>query len=43
MSRVACRKDAVVSECMTADPDTIPPDDTIEHAAPERRAPQQGG
>jgi len=23
----------VVSECMTADPDTIAPDDTIEHAA----------
>ena len=25
--------DAVVSECMTARPDTIAPDDTIEHAA----------
>jgi len=25
--------DAVVSECMTRDPDTIAPDDTIEHAA----------
>jgi CBS domain-containing protein len=25
--------DAVVGECMTADPDTIAPDDTIEHAA----------
>jgi CBS domain-containing protein len=24
---------AVVSECMTADPETIAPDDTIEHAA----------
>jgi CBS domain-containing protein len=27
------REDAVVGECMTADPDTIAPDDTIEHAA----------
>jgi CBS domain-containing protein len=27
------RDDAVVSDCMTADPDTIAPDDTIEHAA----------
>ena len=27
------RDDAVVGECMTADPDTIAPDDTIEHAA----------
>ena len=27
------RDDAVVGECMTADPDTISPDDTIEHAA----------
>jgi CBS domain-containing protein len=27
------RDDAVVSECMTRDPDTIAPDDTIEHAA----------
>jgi CBS domain-containing protein len=26
-------EDAVVGECMTADPDTIAPDDTIEHAA----------
>jgi CBS domain-containing protein len=26
-------EDAVVSECMTARPDTIAPDDTIEHAA----------
>ena len=25
--------DAVVGECMTADPDTIAPDDTIDHAA----------
>jgi CBS domain-containing protein len=25
--------DTVVGECMTADPDTIAPDDTIEHAA----------
>jgi CBS domain-containing protein len=25
--------DTVVSECMTADPETIAPDDTIEHAA----------
>jgi CBS domain-containing protein len=25
--------DAVVGDCMTADPDTIAPDDTIEHAA----------
>ena len=25
--------DVVVGECMTADPDTIAPDDTIEHAA----------
>jgi CBS domain-containing protein len=25
--------DALVGECMTADPDTIRPDDTIEHAA----------
>jgi CBS domain-containing protein len=25
--------DAVVGECMTADPETIAPDDTIEHAA----------
>jgi len=27
------RDDAVVGECMTADPETIAPDDTIEHAA----------
>ena len=27
------RDGAVVGECMTADPDTIAPDDTIEHAA----------
>jgi CBS domain-containing protein len=27
------RDDAVVGECMTADPDTIAPGDTIEHAA----------
>jgi CBS domain-containing protein len=27
------RDDAVVGECMTANPDTIAPDDTIEHAA----------
>jgi CBS domain-containing protein len=27
------RDDAVVGECMTRDPDTIAPDDTIEHAA----------
>jgi CBS domain-containing protein len=27
------RDDAVVGECMTAHPDTIAPDDTIEHAA----------
>ena len=27
------REDAVVGDCMTADPDTIAPDDTIEHAA----------
>jgi CBS domain-containing protein len=27
------RDDAVVGDCMTADPDTIAPDDTIEHAA----------
>jgi CBS domain-containing protein len=27
------REDAVVGECMTVDPDTIAPDDTIEHAA----------
>jgi CBS domain-containing protein len=27
------RDDALVGECMTADPDTIAPDDTIEHAA----------
>jgi CBS domain-containing protein len=27
------RDDAVVGDCMTADPDTITPDDTIEHAA----------
>ena len=27
------RDDAVVGQCMTADPDTIAPDDTIEHAA----------
>ena len=27
------RDDMVVSECMTADPETIAPDDTIEHAA----------
>ena len=27
------RDDAVVGECMTADPDTIASDDTIEHAA----------
>jgi CBS domain-containing protein len=27
------RDNAVVGECMTADPDTIAPDDTIEHAA----------
>src|SRR5690349_7162838 len=27
------RDDAVVRDCMTADPDTIAPDDTIEHAA----------
>ena len=27
------RDDAVVGECMTADPDTIAPDDTIDHAA----------
>jgi CBS domain-containing protein len=27
------REDAVVGECMTAHPDTIAPDDTIEHAA----------
>ena len=25
--------DTIVGECMTADPDTIAPDDTIEHAA----------
>ena len=25
--------DAVAGECMTADPDTIAPEDTIEHAA----------
>jgi CBS domain-containing protein len=35
MRAVACGlgDDAVVRECMTADPDTIAPDDTIEHAA----------
>ena len=27
------RRDTVVSECMTADPETIAPDDTIDHAA----------
>jgi CBS domain-containing protein len=27
------RDDVVVGECMTADPETIAPDDTIEHAA----------
>jgi CBS domain-containing protein len=27
------RDDMVVGECMTADPETIAPDDTIEHAA----------
>jgi CBS domain-containing protein len=27
------REDAIVGDCMTADPDTIAPDDTIEHAA----------
>jgi CBS domain-containing protein len=27
------RDDTVVGECMTANPDTIAPDDTIEHAA----------
>jgi CBS domain-containing protein len=27
------REDAVVGDCMTANPDTIAPDDTIEHAA----------
>jgi CBS domain-containing protein len=27
------RDDAVVGDCMTADPETIAPDDTIEHAA----------
>jgi CBS domain-containing protein len=27
------REDAVVGDCMTADPDTIAPDDTLEHAA----------
>ena len=27
------RDDAVVGECMTANPETIAPDDTIEHAA----------
>jgi CBS domain-containing protein len=27
------RDDAVVGECMTANPDTVAPDDTIEHAA----------
>lgn len=27
------RDDAVVGECMTADPETIAPDDTTEHAA----------
>jgi CBS domain-containing protein len=27
------RDDVVVGECMTANPDTIAPDDTIEHAA----------
>jgi CBS domain-containing protein len=27
------RDDTVVGECMTTDPDTIAPDDTIEHAA----------
>jgi CBS domain-containing protein len=27
------RDDAVVGECTTADPETIAPDDTIEHAA----------
>ena len=27
------RDETVVGECMTADPDTIAPDDTIEHAA----------
>jgi CBS domain-containing protein len=27
------RDNAVVGDCMTADPDTITPDDTIEHAA----------
>ena len=27
------RDDAIVGECMTADPETIAPDDTIEHAA----------
>jgi CBS domain-containing protein len=27
------RDDAVVRECMTADPDTVAPDDTIRHAA----------
>jgi CBS domain-containing protein len=27
------REDAIVGDCMTADPETIAPDDTIEHAA----------
>jgi CBS domain-containing protein len=27
------RDDAIVGDCMTADPETIAPDDTIEHAA----------
>ena len=27
------RDDAVVGDCMTADPDTVTPDDTTEHAA----------
>jgi CBS domain-containing protein len=27
------RDDVVVGECMTADPDTIAPDDTVQHAA----------
>ena len=27
------RDDTIVGECMTADPETIAPDDTIEHAA----------
>jgi CBS domain-containing protein len=27
------RDDTVVGECMTANPDSIAPDDTIEHAA----------